>query len=217
MVLALNILEVRDNVFGDNTTLTKDKIPHNFTMASQSFKEDETVQQALISALYKSLRDEKMETATVMEKMIIRTNGTYSVHFRIIDNIPYFVEWYKEKEYVIRKMFLINVCGIDAYLLGMEHIRGDVDDTLCVVGTAFEIKVYGHCVIIQHNSVMKVMKKNLLYHGCASCGNPAAKLKCAGCRCRYYCNDICQKKDWKEHKQSHYHIEVSREIDNPEM
>jgi len=186
-------------------------------MASQSCKDDESIRQALISALYKNLRDEKMKTATVMEKMIIQPDGKYSVHLHMIDNIPLFVEWYKEKEYVIRKMFLITVCGINAYLLGMEHIRGDVGDTLCVVGQAFGIKVHGHCVIIQHNSVMKVMKKNLIYHGCGSCGNPAAKLKCASCRCRYYCDKICQKKDWKEHKKSHYHIEISREIGNSEV
>ncbi|KAJ7638216.1 hypothetical protein FB45DRAFT_1054571 [Roridomyces roridus] len=38
-------------------------------------------------------------------------------------------------------------------------------------------------------------------HCCSSCNKPSAVLKrCAGCQMARYCNDTCQKKDWKAHR-----------------
>ena len=35
---------------------------------------------------------------------------------------------------------------------------------------------------------------------CNVCGEPARKI-CSRCRCRHYCAEICQRKDWRSHKQ----------------
>jgi len=37
---------------------------------------------------------------------------------------------------------------------------------------------------------------------CGNCGNYQCKLKCSKCKKQKYCNETCQKKDWKIHKQT---------------
>lgn len=41
-------------------------------------------------------------------------------------------------------------------------------------------------------------KENISFK-CSICDKPAS-LRCSRCRLRRYCNEECQKKDWKEHK-----------------
>eukprot|EP01083_Nonionella_stella_P292540 994902_1 len=36
---------------------------------------------------------------------------------------------------------------------------------------------------------------------CATCNNADATSVCSACKCTYYCNSYCQRKDWKQHKQ----------------
>lgn len=36
---------------------------------------------------------------------------------------------------------------------------------------------------------------------CATCSKADAASMCGGCKCTYYCNAICQRKHWKQHKK----------------
>eukprot|EP01083_Nonionella_stella_P268458 907549_1 len=36
---------------------------------------------------------------------------------------------------------------------------------------------------------------------CATCNTPNAKSVCSRCKCMYYCNVVCQRKDWMKHKK----------------
>ena len=42
-----------------------------------------------------------------------------------------------------------------------------------------------------------LIQRNLRLKVCAYCTTPGAQLKCAECKQRTYCNEKCQKKDWK--------------------
>lgn len=35
---------------------------------------------------------------------------------------------------------------------------------------------------------------------CDACGKLGASMRCGNCKCVYYCDQICQKRDWKAHK-----------------
>ena len=36
---------------------------------------------------------------------------------------------------------------------------------------------------------------------CKNCENPGVTLRCSVCKNTFYCDKICQKRDWKIHKQ----------------
>ena len=49
-----------------------------------------------------------------------------------------------------------------------------------------------------HEEIVALLKQSR----CGECHSPAKFLKCAGCKRVFYCNEVCQKKHWKIHKQA---------------
>jgi len=182
---------------------------HNSTFRMAHDLDGETVRQSLLNALFTELTEGKDGLATAMESIGTNANNTYAVRLRVFDDIPPLIRYYKEKKCVLRNVHRVSICGVRAYLLGMEHSTNVANKTTCVVGAAFGIRVLGHCLLIDKEWVLKKMKKELLFHGCATCGKEKAILKCASCRCSYYCNQKCQRADWPNHKKTHFYIDVS--------
>ena len=57
----------------------------------------------------------------------------------------------------------------------------------------------------EHNSTkkgMEKMMKKLKREVCAACGKQGARKVCPICKKERYCDKICQKARWKEHKKS---------------
>lgn len=170
------------------------------------------IYQSLLHALYTELKEETFNLATTMETLTLNPDNTFGVRLRAFENISDLIDHYKKTGCVLQSVFRVKICGAQAYLLGMHDKTHVANNTLCLVGAAFGLRVYGHCLLVDKEWVFKMLKKNLLYRGCATCGNLNATLKCAGCRCAYYCNTECQRTDWKKHKKTHFYIDISYEV-----
>ena len=76
---------------------------------------------------------------------------------------------------------------------------------LCRIGT----DEVGHLLLmfvwgITETEFIKMMNdiQGKVGHECGHCGNEAADRKCGGCGEKHYCDEKCQRADWKAHKEA---------------
>lgn len=173
------------------------------------------IQENIVLSIYNDLQDKdtlldgKPCVGVVLENIQFHEEK-YCLHLRRLysSSIPDIVESYAAEKVVIKHFFLLSLYGMDLFLLAMERESPLPSDPICIVGEIFGIQVHGHCMFISDPSAVRKLRRSLNYRVCASCGNKKNLLKCNGCLCKYYCNLDCQKADWKEHKKTHFIIQV---------
>jgi hypothetical protein len=113
---------------------------------------------------------------------------------------------------------LTRIFGADSNFCGLGSVRAMAAKAYQALGhRAKEAECYRHCLEAEcyqpggdsegwfTAEERDEMKQGLVLatkkvSACAHCKNPGAKLKCGRCKSAKYCNQECQKKDWKQHK-----------------